>query len=145
MRMVVGFRAILSEDADQLERVLDIDKVIDDTLATTWDGGVVGLAISAPATQVLFPKVTAGKYLVLVVWAGEVAYRVNNIASQPLSVAVNPATAVDPQLPYQKNPQPGIVFMGPMSASFPLTSLYLSNPSATVAARVQLMIVGEAP
>ena len=144
MRMLLNLRAVLSEDSDQLQRDLDINQVIDDTLVTTWDGGVITVAPSQADTLVPFPKVAAGKYLVIIVWSGEVAYRVNNIASQQLSIEVNPATTVDPLLPYQKAAQPGLVVMGPISNTHALTSLYFSNPSSTVAARVQVAIVGEA-
>lgn len=143
MRFKMLLQAVLSEDQDQLQRDLDISQVIDDTLPTTNDGGVLTLAVSA-TQQVLFPKVTLGKYLVIVVYSGEVQYRVNNIASQLLSIKPNPATAVDPLLPYQKAAQPGLVFMGPIGSTIPLSSLWLVNPSSTTPARVQVSIIGEA-
>lgn len=137
-------RATLSEDNDQLQRDLDIIQTVDDTLVTTEDGGTFTLAPSVANQAVLFPKVAAGKYLVILVWSGEVQYRVNNVASQILSIKPNPATAVDPIMPYQKQAQPGLVFMGPIGVSAPLTSLFLTNPSSTIAARVQVAFVGEA-
>ncbi len=143
MRMQVQLRLVLSEDNDQLQRYLDLIQTVDDSLPTTQDGGIVTLAASA-TQQVLFPKVTAGKYLVLVVLSGEVQYRVNNIGSQLLSIKPNPATTPDPILPYQKQAQPGLVFMGPIGISIPLTALWLVNPSTTVPARVLCGFVGEA-
>lgn len=144
MRLVSAVKIVLSEDNDQLQINLDPNIVIDDTLVTTWDGGVVVLAPSATNQQILFPKVAAGKYLVIIVWSGEVLYRVNNVASQQLSIMPNPATTPDPILPFQKAPQPGVVYMGPMGTAAPLTSLFFSNPSASDQARVQVAIVGEA-
>lgn len=143
MRLMAKLQAILSEDNDQLQRYIDINQIVDDTLPTTNDGGVIILAANT-SQQVLFPKVTNGKYFVMIVWSGEVQYRVNNIASQLLSIKPNPATKCDPNLPYQKNAQPGLVFMGPIGVSMPLTSLFLVNPSTTTPARVQLAFVGEA-
>lgn len=145
MRIVSSIKIILSEDTDQVTgRIVDPNITIDDTLVTTWDGGVVVLAPSAANQPILFPKVAAGKYLVLIVWSGEVLYRVNNIASQQLSVKPNPAATPDPLLPFQKAAQPGMVFVGPIGTAAPLTSLFFSNPSATDSARVQVLIVGEA-
>lgn len=144
MRLMSGLKAVLSEDDDQLQQSLDVNETIDDTLVTTEDGGVVVLAPSATNQPVLFPKVTNGKYFMMIVWSGEVQYRVNNIASQLLSIKPNPATTPDPILPYQKQAQPGIVFMGPIGVSAPLTSLFFTNPSATTAARVQVKFIGEA-
>lgn len=143
MRFLVKLQAILSEDNDQLQRYLDFNQVVDDTLPTTQDGGVFTLAALA-TQQVLFPKVTNGKYLAIVVWSGEAQYRVNNIGSQLLGIKPNPATTPDPNLPYQKTAQPGLVFCGPISVSAPLTALWLVNPSSTTPARVQVAIVGEA-
>lgn len=144
MRFLAQLRVILSEDSDQLQRSLDLSQTVDDTLVLTDDGGTFSLAALAANQQILFPKVTEGKYLVLIVWSGEVQWRVNNVASQLLSLVPNPATTPDPILPYQKVAQPGLAFIGPIGASAPLTSLYLSNPSSTIAARVQVAIIGEA-
>jgi hypothetical protein len=144
MRFMPQLIALLSEDADQLQRDLDVKLTIDDTLVTTEDGGTFTLAAEADNQEILFPKVTNGKYLLIIVSSGEVQYRINNVASQPLSIKPNPATSPDPILPYQKQAQPGVVFMGPIGASAALTSLFLSNPSSSVAARVQIRIIGEA-
>jgi len=144
VRLLAQLRAVLSEDDDQLQRSLDISETVDDTSVTTEDGGVVVLAPSAANQSVLFPKVTNGKYFVMLVLSGEVQYRVNNVASQLLSIKPNPATLPDPILPYQKQAQPGLVFMGPIGVSAPLTSLFLTNPSSTVPARVKVQFIGEA-
>lgn len=143
MRLVAQLRALLSEDNDQLQQDLNISQVIDDTTVLTEDGGTFVVPANQAMTAVPFPKVTNGKYLVLLVLSGEVKWCVNNIANAPTSLKPNPATSVDPILPYQKTPQPGVLFVGPIGVSAPVTALYLSNPS-TIAARVQLAIVGEA-
>jgi len=144
MRFMVTLKPLLSEDSDQLIRDLDLNQIIDDTLVTTWDGGIVTVAQSVANQAVVFPKVAAGKYLLIIVWSGEITYRVNLNTSSPLGLKPNPATTPDPILPYQKNPQPGIVFMGPMTVIAPLTALFFSNPSSTTPARVQVAIIGEA-
>lgn len=144
MRVLAQLRLTVSEDADQLQRDIDVIQTVDDTLPTSLDGGIVTLAASAPDTAVPFPKVTNGKYLVLIVWSGEVAFRFNNITAPKISIKPNPATTVDPLLPYQKQAQPGVVYFGPIGVSNPITSLFASNPSSTTPARFQIAIVGEA-
>lgn len=143
MRLMVTLKALLSEDSDQLQRDLDVSQVVDDTLVTSWDGGIVTLAPSVTNQSISFGGVVNGKYLVMLVWSGEVVYRANSTGSSPISVKPNPATTPDPILPYQKQDQPGLVMIGPISAAFPLTALFLSNPSATVPTRVQVVVVGE--
>lgn len=143
-RLVLGLKLIGSEDVDQDTRFLNIDEIIDDTLVTTWKSSVITLAPSASNIAVAFEGVTAGRYLVMLFLSGTATFKVNNNASQALAVEPLPLVAVDPILPYQKTARPGVVFVGPISTEAALTSLFLSNPSATVPARVQVAIVGEA-
>lgn len=144
MRFQIGIKPLLSEDLDQLLKDLDIVQTIDDTTVTTWDGGVITLGTSVANQPVLFPKVALGKYLVIIVWSGEITWRANLITSSPLGLKPNPATTPDPILPYQKQAQPGIAYIGPMTVIAPLTALFISNPSSTTPARVQVAIIGEA-
>lgn len=144
MRFLAQLKAILSEDSDQMFRNLDFSQTIDDTLVTTEDGGTFTLAVSASNQAILFPKVTSPKYLVLIVWSGEITFKLNATTAPAIAIEPNPATASDPILPYQKTAQPGVVFLGPISTTAALTALYLSNPSASTPARVQVAFVGEA-
>jgi hypothetical protein len=147
MRIKAAINVTVTEDDDQLQALGPvINYVIDDNEDTTaghkssvltFDGG------DAEAEYVFTPEVTNGKYLVIVVKEGAVKIRLNG-AVTAFGLKVNPAVEVDPLLPYQSDDQPGIFFLGPISATTPLTEMHLENESATEAARVIVALIGEA-
>lgn len=145
MRFAAAIRIILSEDDDQIQRELDIDQVTDDTLPTKFKRGVLTLATSETDTQFVFtPEVTNAKYLIVHVKEGTVSVKLNADTAFALTLEPNPLVTPDPVSLYQKTAQPAVYFVGPIAADVPLNTIYLSNPSATVEARVAVAVIGEA-
>jgi len=147
MRVKVAINVVISEDDDQLIKLgPDINVIIDDNASTTkkHKAGKVILAGGAGEQAYSFtPEVTNGKFLIVLVKAGAVKVRLNNAATG-FSLKPNPAVATDPLLPYQVADQPGMIYIGPMGPTNPLTQMHLLNESATVEATVIVALVGEA-
>lgn len=146
MRVVASVNIVISEDNDQTQQTSPpVEIVIDDSLPTGFKGGTYNIAGGAAQTQFLFaPEVTNGKYICIQVLSGDVSFRFNDPAAAPIGIKQNPATTPDPIMPYQVNPQPGVIFMGPGSTTSPLTSLYVHNNSSTLTARISIALLGEA-
>lgn len=147
MRVKAQIKIIISEDDDQLQELgPDFDIVIDDNIATLTKHKASILNLAGGSAEVAYafaPELTNGKYLLVRVLSGAIKVKLNGAAT-PFGLTVNPAVALDPILPYQSQPQSGVIAMGPMTLATPLTSLAIQNESGTVAARVAVAIVGEA-
>jgi hypothetical protein len=145
MRLVADIHLIGSEDDDQLDRWLDLDKVIDDSASVRWCGGKVPLAASASNQQVLFtPEVTNARWIIVIASDALVTVKLN--ATTAVAVGIEPVEAVetDPLSTYQREAQPGVYIVGPISSTTPITTLYLSNPDTVNATSARVFVVGEA-
>lgn len=145
-RIVAALSVKYTEDLDQLYKLADYQRVLDDSEAGRQAGGLVSLAPNASDIQVLFtPEVTNARYVLVLVRSGEANVKLNSTGAYPIPLAPLPAASAEVLSTYQKTSQPGVLFMGPLTnTTAPLTTLYLSNPSPTVAAEVTVLIVGEA-
>lgn len=146
MRLQTAIRIICSEDDDQLERELDIQRVIDDTVPTTYDRKTFNLAALASNVQYVWStEITNARYIIVQVEEGAVSVKLNLTTNVAIGIEVNPALSPDVVSEYQKVDQPGLLFLGPIPADTPITTLYLSNLNPTPAtARVKVAVLGEA-
>lgn len=146
MRVKAAVNIVISNDDDQTEKLgPDVDVVIDDSTPTHERAGILDFAANAAEIQYAFsPEVTNGKYLIVQVLSGEVQIKFNSNVGTPFNLKQNPAVAVDPIMPYQAAAQPGVLVLGPLSPTNPVTSLYLKNASTTATARIAIAVVGEA-
>jgi hypothetical protein len=148
MRFKANFKIVVSDDVDQRNKLgPDVDFVLDDTnaLLTKYKASV--LTLIGGSAEVEYPfasEGTNGKYLVLQVLAGAVKIKLNDASAPPVGLKIKPAVTPDPILPYQKNDVQGLWYMGPLSLATPLTRIFVQNESATVAARIAIVLVGEA-
>ena len=115
MRVKAFINVAISEDDDQLQKLdPDVDVTIDDSLPTGRKASVYTLAPASMESQYDFaPEVTNGKYLIVQVLEGEVTLKFNSNTAPGVGLVPDPATTQDPILPYQKNPQNGVLFFGP--------------------------------
>lgn len=145
MRIVSSLQLLLTEDVDQLNRYLDSTRILDDTAPSKLAQGRVTLAPSA--TNIAFPfapEVTNAKWIIVLVFSGEVHVKFNGTGNAPLPVKPLAAFSASVVSSYQKEAQPGHIVIGPLSTNSPITSIHLSNPSASVPAVAYLAVVGEA-
>lgn len=143
MRLFAKVVALLTDDVDQIQELLDQTVVFDDDDATrvsTYQAGKVVLANAQADYQVSFGGVGAAS-LLLIVAKDEVQVRLNDPAA-PL-IYVRPTLALPEGSvilsAYQKLDQPGVVLWRGR-----IDSVYLTNPSATATATVYVALVGEA-
>lgn len=144
MRFTTRVSVILAESNDQLERYIDIDKILDDTLATEVAQGRIVLAASVTDQAFGFNGITNARWVVVAVSAGVVHVKLNGIGSPAIALTPLPAVSATPISEYQRTAQPGLLVIGPIPASTPITSIHLTNPSSTVTATAFVAVVGEA-
>lgn len=142
MRTFVELAALVSEDNEQLRRLMDHRVAFDDNDADkskTFHAEVFTLAASAANVQVPFGGVTAAS-LMIIIAEDDVSVRLNANDAPLLPVRITPApqtTKITSVL--QKADQPGIVIWRGR-----VDSIYLTNPSSSATARVYVALVGEA-
>lgn len=140
MRAFIELVALVSQDSDQLRKLLDIDTAIDDTnsiTASTFNGTQMTLVAGATAVSAPFGGVTNASAL-LIVATDNVTVQLNG--GPAISVTKTPAVDTTTVLStVQKFDQPGIVFWRGT-----ITSVVLNNPNLTSPASVYVALVGEA-
>lgn len=142
MRVFVNVQALVSLDVDQVQEVLNQEITFDDndaTRAAVTQSGLVTLAGAEANTQFSFGGVTAASLLLVIAYQ-DVSLRLDDPAAPLIPVRTTPASPPTSVLSrFQREDQPGILlWRGKVS------SLYLTNPNATVAASAFIAIVGNA-
>lgn len=142
MRAMFVVQGLVSEDSDQIHRVLDDKVVFDDTSAraSTRSSSTYTLAASASAVPVVFNGVTAASLIYLKASA-PIQVRVNSNTAplfdvRPILSVVSGGTILSAS---QQFDQPGVFFL-----TGKITSFFMTNPSATTAAQVSVFLLGEA-
>lgn len=142
MRAFVNLQALVSLDVDQVQEVLNQEITFDDndaTRAAVIQSGLVSLAGGATSQQFNFGAVTAASLLIVIAYQ-DVSLQLNSNTAPTIPVRATPASTAENVLSrFQRDAQPGlVVWRGKVS------SLYLTNPSATVAASAFVAVVGNA-
>lgn len=142
MRVFVNVDVLASFDLDQMQKAFDQHVVIDDTdpgTAALSQSGVVNLVPSASSIAFDFGSVTAASFL-LIITNQEIQVQLDSNTAPLVNVRPVPAAlAAAITSVYQREPQPGIVVWRGK-----VTSLFLSNPSVSVAAQAFVAVVGNA-
>lgn len=142
MRLFINFAALCSFDLDQLQAAFNQSIVIDDTdpgTAAVVQSGVVLLPASAASIAFDFGSVTAASFL-LVVASQEVQLQLDSNTAPLVPCRPTPAAlAAAVTSTYQQAAQPGLVMWRGK-----VTSLFLSNPSSSIAAQAFVAVVGNA-
>lgn len=140
MRLVNLLDLLLSEDADQLYKLADQKRTVDDTAVTTEKAARFTLAASAVNQElVLTPEVTNAKYVLILVEGTGITVRFESSSGTEIPISPLPAASSNPVSQTQKADAPGRLFVGPTL----LTSMFFSNPSGQTAATVTVVVVGE--
>ncbi len=143
MRLVHTLQALGSEDADQIQKFLEQNLNLDDTLITTQSSGRRTLAISATDSAFSFGGVTNAKYIVIIAY-DNIQFKLNTTGDTLIDVTPLPATVASAISNIQKADAPGRVFIGPITAANPVTALFFTNPSDAVTASFYAAVIGEA-
>lgn len=142
MRAFIELIALVSQDADQLRKLVDIDQSIDDTdadTASTFSSTHTSLAASAANVPVDFGGVTKASMFLILAY-DDITVRLNDITAPPVRVLKTPAVDNATVLSnIQKYDQPGIMLVRGR-----VDSAFLTNLSSTAAAKVYVALVGEA-
>ncbi len=140
MRTFIELIALVSQDADQKRKLLDIDTAFDDTDAltsSTFNSAQMIVAAGATNVAVPFGGVT-NPTLLLVVAYNDISVSLDG--GSPILITHTPAVDTATVLSnVQKYDQPGLLLLRGR-----ITSLLLNNPSATATANVLVAVVGEA-
>jgi hypothetical protein len=142
MRVFATLRALCTFDLDQKLEAFDQEVTFDDTdpgTAANEQSGVVVLAASAASQQFGFGAAASADTLIVVAF-DEVQVQLGSNTAPLVSVRPVPASAAAAVTStYQRQAQPGLLFLrGKVS------SLFLTNPSSTAAARAFVAVVGDA-
>lgn len=142
MRVFVDLKTLVSFDLDQLQKAFDQKIVIDDTdpgTAAVVQSGIVNLTASAASIAFDFGAVTSASLLVVIAYQ-EVQLQLDSNTAPLVNVRPTPAaTAAAITSAYQQQSQPGVViWRGKVG------SLFLSNPSSSIAAQAFVAVVGNA-
>jgi hypothetical protein len=142
MRTFATLHALCTFDLDQQQEAFDQQVTFDDTdlsTASQIQSGLVTLAASAASQQFSFGSVSSADTLLVIAYdevqvqlGGNTAPLVN-VRPVPASAAASVASV------YQRQSQPGVLFLRGKVAS-----LHLTNPSSTASARVFVGVVGNA-
>lgn len=142
MRVFVNLQALCSFDLDQMQEAFDQAVTIDDTdviTAAIVSSGMINLAPSATSIQFPFGSVTSAS-LLLIVANQEVLAQLDSNTAPSIPVRPTPASAAASVVStYQRTAQPGLVLWRGK-----VTSLFLTNPSSSVAAQAFVALVGNA-
>ena len=142
MRVFVDIKTLVSFDLDQLQEALNQKIIIDDTdpgTASLIQSGIVNLAASATSQQFGFGAITSASLLLVIAYQ-EVQLQLDSNTAPLVNVRPTPAaTAAAITSTYQQQSQPGVVIWRGK-----VTSLYLSNPSSSVAAQAFVAVIGDA-
>jgi len=142
MRTFFTLSANASFDVDQLQEAFNQTVTIDDTdpgTASLAVSGIINLAPSASSIQFPFGSVTAAS-LMIIIANQEVLAQLNSNTAPSLPIRPTPAAlAASVVSTYQKVAQPGLVLWRGK-----VTSLFLSNPSASIQAQAFVGLVGNA-
>lgn len=142
MRAFLQAALLVSRDAGQEQRVLDVAEVVDDASASsaTYSFGTFTLTPGQSAFAVPFGGVASAS-VVMVLATDEIQLQVDSNAAPLVPVRPTPAVAQGALSlsQFQQADQPGIVLWRGK-----VTSLFATNPSSTKAAQFQVALVGEA-
>ena len=143
MRVFANIRALVTEDPDQQQKLVDELLAFDDsdpTTASTYTAKQIVLAPSATGVSFAFDGVTNAD-TVLIIAQQEITCSLNDpSALTPPHITPVPAVIGGSILSnIQKSPQPGVVLWRGK-----VTSITLGNPSSTTPATVFILVVGEA-
>lgn len=142
MRTFVSLQALVTFDVDQVQEAFNQKITFDDTddvTAAVVQSGLVTLAPSATSQAFNFGSLASASTLLVIAYQ-EVELQLDSNTA-PL-VPVRPIPANPPEAVYsrfQRDDQPGFVLWRGK-----ITSLFLSNPSSSVAASVFVAVVGNA-
>jgi hypothetical protein len=143
MRLVHKLQALGSEDLDQIQKFLEQEQQLDDTLVTTQQAGSRTLIANAADIAFNFGGVTNAKYILILAY-DNIQFRLNTVGDTLMDLTPLPATVGSPITNTQKADAPGRYFLGPITAANPITALFFTNPSATVTASFFAAVIGEA-
>jgi hypothetical protein len=142
VRTFATLQVLCTFDLDQVQDAFNQQTTFDDTDASTSStvqSGLVTLAPGATSQQFVFGGVTAASTLLVLAYDAVKVQLGSNSAPLVGVVPVPASGASAVSSVYQRQSQPGILFLrGKVS------SLYLTNPSSTASARVFVAVVGEA-
>ncbi len=142
MRTFVDLRALCTFDADQLQEAFDQRITFDDTDPTTASqvqSGLVTLAPSATSQQFSFGSVSPAASVIVIAF-DHVQVQLGSSAAPLIDLTPVPASAASAVTStFQRASQPGH-----LSMRGKLGSLFLTNPSSAVPARVFVGVVGNA-
>lgn len=141
MRAFFKIVALVSEDVEQADKVLERVLPVDDADATASTFGAITKVLDPLEALYLVPMggVTAASY-VLVVADQEVEVRLNGSGSEPVPLRPKAAVAASELLSEtQRAPRPGVMCL----VGTDVTSIHLSNPTSDEA-RAFVMVIGEA-
>lgn len=142
MRTFASLRVLCTFDLDQLQEAFDHNVTLDDTdplTASKVQSGLTTLAPSTTSQQFAFGGVAAADTLLVIAY-DDVQVQLGSSAAPLVDVRTVPASpAASVASLYQRQPQPGVLFLRGK-----VTSLYLTNPSSSAPARVFVGVVGDA-
>lgn len=142
MRMFATLRALCSFDLDQVQKAFDHEVTFDDTDAvtsSTEQSGTVTLAPSISSQAFSFGGVGQADTLLVVAY-DEIQVQLGSNTAPLVSVRPVPASAATQVTSvFQRQSQPGVLFLRGR-----VGSLFLTNPSSAVSARVFVAVVGNA-
>lgn len=142
MRTFATLQATCTFDFDQMQKAFDEQVSFDDTDPTTASqvqSGLVTLPASAASQQFLFGSVASASTLMVIAYDA-VQVQLGSNAAPLVDVRPVPASSATTVFSlYQRQSQPGVLFLrGKVS------SLFLTNPSSVSPARVFVAVVGNA-
>lgn len=142
MRTFATLQVLCTFDLDQVQEAFNQQVVFDDTdpgTASHVQSGLVTLAPGATSQQFSFGGVVFADTLLVLAY-DDVQVQLGSNTAPLVGVRPVPASAAAAVMSvHQRQSQPGPLFLrGKVS------SLFLTNPSATVSARVFVAVVGEA-
>lgn len=142
MRTFATLQVLCTFDLDQVQEAFNQQVAFDDTNAVTAaqvQSGLVTLAASTASQQFLFGGVSSADTLLVIAY-DEVQVQLGSNTAPLVNVRPVPASAAASVASlYQRQSQPGVLFLRGKVAS-----LFLTNPSSSLAARVFVAVVGNA-
>ena len=140
-RMVAQLLVKFTDDADQLFAWINQKRNLDDTdsTLTTPQTGKLTLTTLQADKAFNFGDVTNAKYLLIIADA-EVQVRINDVASELLTLKPIPAVVADPVSNTQKSSQAALLWLGPTSVQ----SLFFTSVDTTGPTSVYVALAGEA-
>jgi len=142
VRTFATLQVLSTFDLDQVQEAFNQQVTFDDTdpvTASQVQSGLVTLAPSATSQQFNFGSVGPASTLLVLAYDAIQAQIGSNTAPLVDIRPVPAGTAVSITSVFQRQPQPGVVFLRGK-----IVSLFLTNPSASASARVFVGVVGNA-